>query len=172
MWHVLGSPPRRTVPEHNEAPADVVGGGSLCKRRCACGSVRWCTDGTRSVTPFGGITIGRPSPPSGPWWPGRRCVHHTSLEVLETGRAFASGAAGSRTRVPRSRCSGLYVRRIRMSSDVVLRNQAASTSTPPFDFPLGPAVSAFGVEPRDDDPTLLRGIGGGSSSRGSTPKAL
>src|SRR5680860_104374 len=95
MWHVLGSPPRRTVPEHNEAPADVVGGGSLCKRRCACGSVRWCTDGTRSVTPFGGITIGRPSPPSGPWWPGRRCVHHTSLEVLETGRAFASGCSGN-----------------------------------------------------------------------------
>ena len=73
------------------------------------------------------------------------------------------GAAGSRTRVPRSRRSGLYVRRFRMSSDVGLRSQAASTSTPPFNVPLGPAVIAFGVEPRDDDSTLLRGIGGESS---------
>jgi hypothetical protein len=78
-------------------------------------------------------------------------------------RRVLGGAAGSRTRVPRSQCSGLYVRRFRMISDVVLRSQTASTSTPSQGVPQTLDGRSPEVEPRDVAPTPLRGIRGGTS---------
>lgn len=101
-----------------------------------------------------------PTPPLG----GRRGAQDCDGGRV-TKRAVTSGAAGSRTRVPRPRRRGLYVRRFRMISDPVLRRQAASGIHTTTDFPLGQAVTTFGVEPRDVDPTPLRGLEGGSSLR-------
>jgi hypothetical protein len=79
--------------------------------------------------------------------------------------SVAGGAAGSRTRVPRSRRCGLYVRRFRMISDVVLRSQTASTSIPPAGVPIGPGGPGVRVEPRVVAPVPLRGVRGGTSRR-------
>jgi hypothetical protein len=94
-------------------------------------------------------------------------AHHE--ELMLRGRAPVvepgSGAAGSRTRVPRSRRCGLYVRRCRIISDVVLRRQTAPTSTPPADVPIGPGGPGVRVEPRVVAPAPLRGVRGGTSRR-------
>jgi hypothetical protein len=62
-------------------PPIVIGGGSLCKRRCALGSVGWCVDGTRSATP---LVESRPvARPHRTALGGRNRwrVHHTSLKL-------------------------------------------------------------------------------------------
>jgi hypothetical protein len=91
-----------------------------------------------------------------------------SHELRTNGGAFfertpPSGAAGSRTRVPRSRSSGLYVRRSWMISDTVLQGQAASVSTPSQGVPRSLDGRSTEVEPRDVDRIPLRGLRGRSS---------
>ncbi len=163
-----------TTPRTNDRdPAEVSAGSRLMGV-----DAPWCTCGERGQDPsrrsLGGAAAGRPSPPGCPCrlagWRG----HHTSFPrwrgrssrtpwMGRSPRTPRGGAAGSRTRVPRSRSWGLYVRRFRMISDTVLRSQTASVSIPPFDVPLGPAVRAVGVILVMSISTPLRGVRGGSS---------
>jgi hypothetical protein len=129
--------PDRNAPEQHEAPADHDRRGLALQASMR----RWFREMVPGRDPFRdplrGITVGRPSPPNGPWWPGSavRPSHELETGPVRTGR---SGAAGSRTRVSRSQCAGLYVRRFRMISDVVLRYQAASTVHTTVRFPPRP----------------------------------
>jgi hypothetical protein len=75
----------------------------------------------------------------------------------------SGGAAGSRTRVPRSRSCGLYVRRSGIVSDAVLPDQAASAIHTVSGVPAALDGPSQRVEPGDVDPLPLPGVGGGSS---------
>ena len=111
---------------------------------------------------LGGSAIARASERGGC---GRSSRRGAARRAHTRGLVGAGGAAGSRTRVPRSRRCGLYVRRFRIISDVVLRRQAASTSIPPADVPIGPGGPGVRVEPRVVAPVPLRGVRGGTSRR-------
>jgi hypothetical protein len=73
------------------------------------------------------------------------------------------GAAGSRTRVPRPRCSGLYVRRSRMISDHGAPRPDSSVVLAALRCSPRPGGMGLGVEPRHVDSTLVRGVRGESS---------
>lgn len=124
---------------------------------------------THGQNPFpdalGGVAAGRPSPAVGPWWPCRWRVHHTGLASMgkRRSRRLSRGAAGNRTRVPRPRCSGLYVRRSWMCSDRGAPEPSSSADLTAFRCSPQPGGVGLGVEPRDVDPTLVRGVRGGSS---------
>jgi hypothetical protein len=81
----------------------------------------------------------------------------------ELGELRGSGAAGSRTRVPRSRRCGLYVRRSWIISGTVLLDQTASVSHTVSDVPAALDGRSQRVEPGHVDPLPLPGVGGGSS---------
>jgi hypothetical protein len=165
--------PLATSSGHDDAPADEVGGGAWTAwRRCAHESRGWRADGTRSALPFvGARPVARPRLVTLVGHLGGAAIARASgREVRETGTfrcpsRTRGGAAGSRTRVPRSRRCGLYVRRFRIISDVVLRRQTASTSTPPAGVPIGPGGPGVRVEPRVVAPVPLRGVRGGTSRR-------
>jgi hypothetical protein len=117
-----------------------------------------------------GAAAGRPSPPARPFWPFRRRVHHTSrlgrrlpTATPKSRRSCVRGAAGSRTRVPRSRRCGLYVRRSWIISDAVLLDQTAPAFHTVSVVPAALDGPSQRVEPGDVDPHPLPGVGGGSS---------
>ncbi len=142
------------------------------RRRCAKGSCDAARTGPVTRRPLW-RRVRSPVPTSGPLTvDAGGAGHHTGFArwahtcrrtAMVLRNAGVGGAAGSRTRVPQSRCSGLYVRRFRIVSSAVLRSQAASALTPSEMSPGQPMVELSEVEPRDVDPVPLRGIGGGSS---------
>lgn len=127
-------------------------------------------DKTRSIAPLSERwPVACPRPHS-PWWLSGRRVHHTSFHGwwgvrVRTPRsgASASGAAGSRTRVPRSRSCGLYVRRSWIISGTVLLDQTASVTHTVSGVPAALDGRSQQVELGDVDPLPLPSIGGGSS---------
>ena len=82
--------------------------------------------------------------------------------VRVRGRPSRGGAAGSRTRVPRPRCSGLYVRRSRMISDHGAPRPDSSVVLAALKCSPQPGGMGLGVEPRHVDSVLLRGVRGES----------
>lgn len=152
-------------PGHDEAPAEISAGARVCSDDALMGHVGW----SLGWDPFR-TSLVRSRPVAHPHrsaLDGRSqwCVHLTSLghPVRDVESRCTSGAAGSRTRVPRSRSAGLYVRRFRMFSGTVLRSQTASVSHTTVRCSPWPGGHVRGVEPRYVDPTLLRGVRGGSS---------
>ena len=99
----------------------------------------------------------------GTWWAGFR-----NIGRAVSGTAL-SGAAGSRTRVPRPRCSGLYVRRSRSVSDRGAPRPSSSADLATCDVPRRPVAQASRWSLVDDDPVPLRGVRGGSA-RVFTPR--
>ena len=148
--------PRR---DDDRDPADIVSGVSSLQASIAP-VFREMDVWKGPVPPLPWWSRSRSPLPSNPPFVGRvrRCVHRTSRKS-----SSVRGAAGSRTRVPRSRSSGLYVRRSWMISDAVLQGQTASASLPSQIVPRTLNGRSPEVEPRDVDPTPLRGVRGGSS---------
>jgi hypothetical protein len=151
-----GLPPRKQSPMpgvHDKTPPAHAGGVSRCKASMRQVFVRWGSDETRFHDALVGIgSVARP----------RRVALVGHLGGASITRSLRRGAAGSRTRVPRSRYSGLYVRRSWIISDTVLQGQTASVSIPPQVFPGRSTVQVPGLSLVDDDPTPLRGLRGGS----------
>ena len=115
------------------SPRRCLGGGSSQQRRCAVG-VRVMGWSGPVPHPLGGVSVGRLSPSSALDGRSDGADHHTGLPEQpawagpEGCWGYGSGAAGSRTRVPRPRRAGLYVRRFRIISGTVLRSQTASVT--------------------------------------------
>jgi hypothetical protein len=125
-------------------------------------------DRTRSTLPC--RSCGRSPVPSGSGPCGRSGGASITRASNESGRRLPTntprsvgGAAGSRTRVPRSRSCGLYVRRSGIISDAVLPDQAASAIHTVSGVPAALDGPSQRVEPGDVDPLPLPGVGGGSS---------
>jgi hypothetical protein len=105
------------------------------------------------VRPLGG----RHGRVCGTWWAGFRNIGGAVSGTAQ------SGAAGSRTRVPRPRCSGLYVRRSRSISDRGAPRPSSSADLATCGVPRRPVAQASRWSLVDVDPVPVRGVRGGSS---------
>jgi hypothetical protein len=155
---------RPNDPDITKTPPSVLGGVEVLHgvdtRQGSCDEV---VDGARCPLPL--VAAGPVAHPRRPALGG-----HAGGDVITRARERdrgtthipRGGAAGSRTRVPRPRSSGLYVRRSRMISDHGAPRPDSSVVLAALKFPPQPGGMGIGVEPRYVDPTLLRGVRGGS----------